>query len=278
MKLPYYRNYSIESTRQCESALLTAWAVLREFRDDLVLVGGLVPRYICKTMTALQAVTIDVDFGISIGMSSGMYETTKNRLKNSGFEWGDKRFVKTIGNIPLYLDFITDKPTSDSPDSVMVDDIPVSAVFGVQRALDVFREVEIKGHDLYGAKVSEKIRICEIGPYICLKLQAYANRAQSKDVFDFVTAVKNYDKGTTEAIRLFRNEEKVNLSYKKAIEVLQERFLNERSKGPVQYADFCLGGLDATNSDMEFRRKQLINEALNVSAFFKSFGTESAKA
>ena len=271
MKLPYYQNYSIKNTRQCESVLLTAWAVLREFKDDFVLVGGLVPRYICKaTSKDLQAVTIDVDFGVSLGMSSGLYETTRNRLKNSGFEWEDKRFVKKIGKIPLYLDFITDKPEPDSSDSVMVDDIPVSAVFGVQRALDVFREVEIRGKDLYGADVTEKIKVCEVGPYICLKLQAYANRAQSKDVFDFVTVVKNYDKGVAEAVRLFRREQKENLSFEKAIEILKERFQDEKSKGPLQYADFCLGGLDVTNSDVEFRKKQLIHEALNVANSLKN--------
>jgi len=265
MKMPYYQDYNHESTARCESVLLTAWASLREFRDDLALVGGLVPRYLCKPAPKdLQAVTIDVDFGVSLGMSSGLYETTKNRLRNSGFEWEDNRFVKRIGSVALCLDFITDKPSPGSPDSVMVDDIPVSAVFGVQRALDVFREVEIKGRDLYGAEVAERVNVCEIGPYVCLKLQAYANRAQGKDVFDVVTAVRNYDKGAAEAARLFRGEREENLAFGKALEILGERFKDERSKGPVQYADFCIGGLDAVNPDVEFRRKQLINEALHV--------------
>ena len=39
--------YTAEDTVRAEAALLTVWAVLQDFREDLVLVGGLVPRYIC---------------------------------------------------------------------------------------------------------------------------------------------------------------------------------------------------------------------------------------
>jgi len=47
MKYAHYNQYSAEDTVRAEAALLTVWAVLQDFREDLVLVGGLVPRYIC---------------------------------------------------------------------------------------------------------------------------------------------------------------------------------------------------------------------------------------
>ena len=81
MKHEHYGDYTAQDTLRSESALLTVWAVLREFREDLVLVGGLVPRYLCKQLAGeMQAVTMDVDLGVSLGLSSGQYETTTTRL------------------------------------------------------------------------------------------------------------------------------------------------------------------------------------------------------
>ena len=274
MKHTHHSDYTGKDTLRSESALLTVWAVLRDFREDLVLVGGLVPRYLCTPQAGeLQAVTMDVDLGVSLGLSSGQYETTRNRLANAGFAWRDKRFVKEIDGAALFIDFLTDKPTPDAKDSVMVDDIPVSAQPGVQRALDVCREVAICGHDLYGAEVTEKVRVCEVGPYICLKLLAYHNRAQSKDVFDVVRCVRDYDKGAQEAVRLFRLEANANPAYAAALCILKERFATDKAKGPVQYTDFCQGEAPKptstpkpTGGDALFWRAQRTNEAVDVAA------------
>ena len=264
--MEHYEDYSAEDTARSESALLTVWAVLHDFVEDLVLVGGLVPRYICRPPAgALQPVTMDVDLGVSLAMSSGMYDTTKTRLEKAGFEWVDKRFVKTIGKVDLFLDFLTDKPDEDAPDSAMVDDIPVGAVFGVNRALELYREVEVSGKDLYGADVTERVKVCEVGPFICLKLQAYHNRAQSKDVFDFVRAVRDYDNGTDAAVAAFRAESGRNLAFDCAVHTLKERFGGASSKGPVQYADFCAGSLMTDSAaDTEYLQHQYSNEAVDA--------------
>jgi len=264
--MEHYEDYSAEDTARSESALLTVWAVLNDLTEDLVLVGGLVPRYICRPAAeALQPVTMDVDLGVALAMSSGMYDTTKTRLEKAGFEWVDKRFVKTIGKAHLFLDFLTDKPDEGAPDSAMVDDVPVSAVFGVNRALELYRKMDVSGEDLYGAKVTEPVKVCEVGPFICLKLQAYHNRAQSKDVFDFVRAVRDYDGGTDAAVAGFRVESGCNLAFDCAVHTLEERFGEATSKGPVQYADFCAGSLMSDSAaDTEFLQQQYANEAVDA--------------
>jgi hypothetical protein len=73
-----------------------------------------------------------------------------------------------------------------------------------------------------------------------MKLQAYAGRSQGTDVFDFVRAVRDYDGGIDSAVRLFQAERGSNLAYEPAMKVLQDRFGGVRSKGPTQYADFCM--------------------------------------
>lgn len=266
VKMEHYNDYSAQDTVRSESALLTVWAVLRDLTEDLVLVGGLVPRFICNPKPgALQAVTMDVDLAISLAMSSGLYDTTKTRLEKAGFRWVDKRFVKTIANTNLFLDFLTDKPSVDAPDSAMVDDIPVGAVYGVSRALEQYREVDITGTDIYNANVKERIKVCEVGPFICLKLLAYHNRAQSKDVFDIVRTVRDYDRGTDVAAAAFRDERSRNLAFDCALHTLKERISDASAKGPVQYADFCAGGLvDNQTADAKFLRQQYANEAVDA--------------
>lgn len=265
MKLEHHNEYRAADTARSESALLTAWAALREFQDDLVLIGGLVPRYLCKTKSEeLQPVTMDVDLGVSVGLCSGMYETTQNRLATAGFAWEDQRFVKKVEGNNLFLDILTDRPTEDDPSTIMVDDIPISAVFGVSRALEVFRKVSVSGKDLYGANVAERIWVCEAGPYICLKLLAYGNRAKSKDVFDLIRCVKDYDRGPSEAARLFHAERGANQAFDLAWRVLNERCVDANAKGPRQYVDFCFGGLGSSSADLEFQRAQSANEAVDV--------------
>lgn len=113
--------------------------------------------------------------------------------------------------------------------------------------------------------MKEQIKVCEVGPFICLKLQAYHSRAQSKDVFDFVRAVRDYDGGTDAAIAAFHAESSCNLAYDCAMHTLTERFADTKSKGPMQYVDFCSGSLIADSAfDMGFLREQYANEAFDA--------------
>jgi hypothetical protein len=266
MKRAHHHEYGGQDTERAESALLTAWAVLADFQEDLVLIGGLVPRYLCHTPPhELQPVTVDVDMGIALGISSGLYEPLAERLAGAGFVFKNRRFQKVTGAVTLYLDLLTDRPGPDAPENMMVDTIPVSTVYGLQRALDVCREVIVRGRDLYGGEVEERIRVCEIGPYLCLKLLAYAGRHQSKDVFDIVRTARNYDVGGVEtAVRCFHAEQGINAAYDIAMRTLQKEFSGTGSKGPVQYADFCLGSAKGQASDATFLRQQRMNEAFDV--------------
>jgi hypothetical protein len=42
-----------------------------------------------------------------------------------------------------------------------------------------------------GASVTEQIRVCEAGPFLCMKLASYGQRAASKDLFDIVQVVQS---------------------------------------------------------------------------------------
>ena len=104
-KFATFGEYPRESLLSAEAALLTAWRSLERYHDDLVLVGGLAVHYLTKRHVAglPGAVTMDVDFGISLGASGEQYGTIKSDLAGLDFKSESNRLVRKHGNLNLYL-------------------------------------------------------------------------------------------------------------------------------------------------------------------------------
>jgi hypothetical protein len=252
MKHSHHQDYDGNQTDLCERALLTIWPHLGEFHSSLALVGGLVPRYLCRN-PEMEARTIDVDLGISIASGEGgSYQSLSFRLRDAGFHLENNRYVKVIEAYRLYLDFLTEAD-NNAGGSMTVEDVRANAFVGVERAVQVVREVNIQGTDLLGATVSEKVRVCEAGPFLCLKLAAYGQRAMNKDLFDIIQVVQSYDEGPNAVASLFRAEASHNPAYPQALRVLQERFTDITGKAAVHYAEFCVGAQNGTIPPDDFR-------------------------
>jgi hypothetical protein len=75
MRYETYSDYDPRHTGLAESAFLTVWAGLGRWREDLVLIGGLVPKYLCGDLTAQlnlpRPATLDVDLGIALAADAG---------------------------------------------------------------------------------------------------------------------------------------------------------------------------------------------------------------
>lgn len=264
MKLPRYGDYSHADTERCEQALLTVWACLRDYSEHLVLIGGLVPRYLCHARPGeLSALTLDVDLGIALAADGAFHDPISVRLQRAGFdpERGTGRFVRPMTRGRLIVDFLTEKPSEDAPDAAMVDDVRAQAILGLDRALGNARVVAVSGTNLDGVHTTEQVRVCEIGPFLCLKLSAYAVRAEAKDVFDVVRGAMDYDGGVEAAIAAFRAEDGQNGVFPRATAVLKERFATASAAGPVAYADFCLSGRSSAFASGDFDR--LVHERQN---------------
>ena len=152
-KFGKFDDYPPRSLESAEAALLTAWRSLEQYHNDLVLVGGLAVHYLTRRDLAglPGAVTLDVDFGITLGASGGQYGTIKTDLAGLGFTSEGNRLVRKFGDIALYLDFLTEDPPSVTGARV-VDDVVASVIPGVNRALASRRIMTVHGRDLYGAE------------------------------------------------------------------------------------------------------------------------------
>jgi len=251
-KFGTFGDYPKESLLSAEAALLTAWRSLERYHDDLVLVGGLAVHYLTKRDVAglPGAVTMDVDFGISLAASGEQYGTIQTDLAGLDFKLEGHRLVRKFGSLNLYLDFLTEDPPHLTGTRI-VDDVVASVIPGVNRALACRRIVAVKGHDLYGAEQECKVAVADIGPLLVLKLNAFGGptgRRLPKDAYDVLLAVTRFVDGAEAAVAAFRAEAKArNTGYEFALKALQKDFSNPNQDGPIRAAQFHPG--NANNRD-----------------------------
>ncbi len=274
MKYETHAHYDPRRTEMAQRAFLSVWSGFTRWHPDLVLLGGLVPRYICRSggRSALlpQPATIDVDLGIALGTESGLYDPISTALTGQGFMRHPDlahSYEKEVAGLTVPVDFLVESAEGESG-TVAVDDIAATVMPGVNRALATAREVEIQGMDLQGAEQRVIARVCEVGPFLALKLRAFLDRQQGKDVFDILYTVQNYDGGLRAALAGFAEEVRVgNRACIDALTCLDNMFKDERAPGPVRASHFLLGEQRADeHPDMRFRRNQIRQQMVDIAA------------
>ena len=249
-KFATFGDYPPRSLASAEAALLTAWRSLPRYHDDLVLVGGLAIHYLTRRDPSglPGAVTMDVDFGITLGASGEQYGTIKSDLAGLGFVTEGSRMVRKFGDFALYLDFLAEDPPHVTGARI-VDDVVASIVPGVNRALACRRVVRVRGTDLYGVEQTCEVAVADIGPLLVLKLNAFGGptgRRHPKDAYDVLLAVTAFIDGPAAALAAFRAEAaEGNTAYESALATLRADFSDVRNDGPIRAAEF-LGGDAAT--------------------------------
>lgn len=243
-KFGTFGDYPKESLSSAEAALLTAWRSLDRYHDDLVLVGGLAVHYLTKRGAedgTPGAVTMDVDFGISLAASGEQYGTIKSDLAGLDFKTESNRVVRKFGNLNLYLDFLTEDPPWLTGTRI-VDDVIANVIPGVNRALACRRMVPVNGRDLYGVEQKCNVAVADIGPMQVLKLNAFGGptgRRLPKDAYDVLLLVTRFVDGAAAAVEAFRAEAKSgNTGYEFALKALRRDFSEADQDGPVRAAEF----------------------------------------
>lgn len=261
-------------TALAEAVFLTVWAGLGRWHGDLVLVGGLVPRYLCGDTTAPRALpppaTLDVDLGISLASEAGQYGSVRWDLGAQGFKPNPlhpARLEKTVGETTIPVDFVVEHPPHTAG-AAQVQDITASIMPGVNRALATARRVLVAGVDLHGAEQRLVARVCEVGPFLALKLRAFYFRQQPKDAFDVLYTVRHYDGGIEAAIRAFGEEVKQgNPACADAVATLREHFGGDRSPGPAKASHFVLGSVGGEETEeARFKRASIRQGMVDVAA------------
>ncbi len=265
-KFATYNEYPARSLAVAEKALMTAWPGLHRYHGDLVLVGGLAVKYLTKpTVSWLHgAVTMDVDFGISLAADGGMYGSIADDLAAQGFQRNDRgRYVRELEGLTIFIDLLTEK-VSLGRGTTLVDRVPVEAFPGIQRALATRTEKPLKGTDAFGVEKTIHLPVAGIGPLLVLKVNAFHGREQPKDAYDVLLSVSNYIDGADAAIAAFQAEAQAgNSGYAQAAAALRQHFVAEKHSAPLRCAGFVLGESPGA-TDTEDRRQQIVQQMVSV--------------
>ncbi|HSA34568.1 MAG TPA: hypothetical protein P5077_12650 [bacterium] len=254
--------YSVHQTELAERVLLEVWSRLGEYREHLVLVGGLAPRYIvdqakAKAIGASHCGTMDVDLGISIAVADlKIYRSIHDHLLEMGFLPGKNdrgheqrhSFVKEINAVPVSVDFLT--ATYDGPTNSLMREIE-----GTLSAIQVeglglaFREpllCRIEGELLSGGLTRETVCVCRAIPFVVLKALAFDKRREKKDAYDLVYVLRHATAGPRELAGQTTAEERGQASFTHAIETMRNHFQSPGHNGPFSYESFTARSGDAT--------------------------------
>ncbi len=208
--------------------------------------GGLAVRHLTQPPAEGMPgpVTLDVDFGISIGAGGDMYGSIRDTLSAHGFKWEEKRFVRKFDEMNLYVDLLTDDDKADSGTAIVDDGLSVSVFPGINRALEQNRFITVSGTTLLGVPQTAEVRVAEVGPLLVLKLNAFGGpqgRKAPKDVHDMLYLALNYLEGSGKAVAAFHEEKSAgNRGMSHALHALKNYFATPESPGPMACAAFRL--------------------------------------
>jgi hypothetical protein len=266
MKPQTLDGYRADITVDCERMLVTLLRGLGPWKESIVLVGGLTPRYLVKARppeVPEHAGTQDVDVVVALQVLADVeaYRTLEDNLKKLGFERGTNaqdrpinwRWEVRAGKALLRLEFL-----ADMPDMKRVEPLPTKgnlSALNVPHSSIVFdhhQEVEITAESLGGnGVITETIRHADLVAFTTLKAFVFAQRWQRKDAHDLVYCIE-HSRSKDEAVSGFRRalEGRHATAVREALRLLQQHFLDDErtaghlKDGPVAVAKFELGELD----------------------------------
>ena len=246
--------YAPAATRLAEAASLYIATKLGDFRDDLVIVGGLVPSLIVPQAELpvgrpLHVGTMDVDLGLAIAiLNEQRYHELCERLRNAGFQpdineagrptnqrWrieSDRRTVTVDFLIPAFLE-------SDRGGALRNLEAGFAAIItpGLELAFQDRRLVTLAGETLNREQASREAWVCEAGAFAVLKALAFESRGENKDAYDLIYVLQNYGSGIVD---VFQRLQPLldSPSTQHALRILERDFVGVDSVGPLRVAEF----------------------------------------
>lgn len=251
--------YSPATVQLAHSASLYIATKLGDLRDDLVIVGGLVPSLIVPqgqlaADRPLHVGTMDVDLGLAIAiLNEQRYHELCERLRNAGFapdindagRTTNQRWQIESDGRTVAVDFLI--PASlgtDRGGALRNFEEGFAAIItpGLELAFDDRRLVTLAGETLRHEQASRELWVCEAGAFTVLKALAFEGRGENKDAYDLVYLLQNYGTGIDDVFQRLEPLLKSPFA-EQALQILERDFASVDSVGPKRVAEF-LGNSD----------------------------------
>jgi len=288
--------YSEQITRDCARVLVTLLRNLGPYRESLVLIGGLTPRYLVAERPPVvpqHAGTTDLDVVVDLVVLEDVdaYRTLEENLKKIGFERGENDSgvkvnwrwkIKMEDGTSVILELLADNPEQTGPKPQSLPNEGQLSALNVPHSsivFDLFDTVDVTAQLLGdNGEATETIRHADIVSFTCLKAIAYNDRHERKDAHDLVYCLENVPQTKEEIAAEFREAltGKHRDVIASSLELLRKRFVTDQNAegylkdGPVSVAKFELGESD---EDREARAVRQREAAEVIEALLASVGT-----
>ena len=245
--------YSPAAVQLVQAASLYLATKLGDLRDDLAIVGGLVPSLIVPQSELpadrLHVGTMDVDLGLAIALlDERRYRELCERLRNAGFQpdtneagrpTNQRWRIESEGRT-VTVDFLIPATSeSDRGGSLRNLDEGFAAIItpGLELAFQDRRLVTMAGTTLHREQASRDVWVCEAGAFTVLKALAFEGRGENKDAYDLIYTLQNYGSGFADVFE--RLKPLLNSpSAQEALAILERDFTGVDSVGPLRVAEF----------------------------------------
>jgi len=252
----YYRSEQVELVR---STCLYIATKLGDLKDDLVVVGGLVPSLLIDGNalpggTEPHVGTMDLDIGLTVGLlSKGRYRTLTERLRLAGFspdrsEKGrpTRQRWRIDGPEKVSVDFLIAPSNEGDRGGALRNIEPDFAAIiapGLHLAFEDREEIVLSGHTIRGEQASRAIWVCGPGAYVVLKAIAFDRRGENKDAYDLFYLVRNFGTGIEDIVARLRPLLDDSAT-QEALKIIRRDFTRHDGVGPARVAEFITGGRD----------------------------------
>lgn len=236
------------ATQLIKQAALTLAVAVDDLKDDLVIVGGLVPTLLIeKPPASLDAHvgTMDLDVGLHVAvLNDERYAKISARMRSSGLnaivEGGKTTRQKwrfTLSeSLSIDVDFLIPGTTED-----LESDFAAIITPGLRLAFADKEKRTITDKTLKGEDASRDIYVCGPASFTVLKALAFRSRGENKDAYDLCYVLRAYGaRGPEDVAEIFR---KLPDAPQKAaaIEILKSDFATKNSVGIRRAVEFERG-------------------------------------
>jgi hypothetical protein len=254
--------YTPEALAACEKALRTILKKIGPWGTRLILIGGVVPRYLVGDVPKeikehVGTTDLDVVVGVTVSAEEEeVYRTLQQNLKDSGFapaknaNTGQEetfRWERNVDGIKVLLEFFC--PVGDGAPGKLLRN-PGKGVGGKISAIRT-RGAELAGLDNFtvrldgdtldegGIREAVEVKVASLLPFLVLKAFAIEERDKAKDSYDVVWILNAFKEGPRSAVEAIAGSPVIgHVDIPVAMGNLRKNFLTVDRSGPAQYANF----------------------------------------
>ena len=240
-------DYPELAVRAAEAVLLELVRILGEYLDHIVVIGGMVPKYLVKSAEEKHVGSIDVDLALNHrGFDEPGYQTLHKLLETHNYRLDAeqpfiyRRIVVIDDNeTTVQVDLLSGEygGTGRSRRTQKIQDVRPRKARGADMAFDDPVHVDITGELPGGAKDTATIRVAGIVPFIVMKAMAMRDRLKQKDPYDIYYCLQYFPGGIEEiaaSFSLLRRNKLVG----EALGILAEKFNSPEHVGSVHIIEF----------------------------------------